>query len=57
MKLNLLLSTCLKMMMTMMIEIKYNKCPGICKQFENFSETLYLNLLNTVKLVHNRHCF
>ena len=55
MKLNLLLSTCLKMMMSMIIEIKCNKCPGICKQFQNFSEILYINLLNIVKLVHNRH--
>ena len=55
MKLNLLLSTCLKMMMSMIIDIKCNKCSGICKQFKNFSEISYINLLNTVKLVHNGH--
>ena len=55
MKLNLLLATCLEMMMSMIIEINCNKCPGICKQFKNFSETLYINLLNIVKLVHNKH--
>ena len=55
MKLNLLLSTCLKIMMSMIIEMKCKKCPGICKQCEPFVEIICINSLNTVKLVHNAH--
>ena len=53
MKLNLLLSTCLKMVMSMIVGMKCNKYPGICKW--NFLEILYINVLNTVKRVYNRY--
>ena len=50
-----LLSTCLKMMMLMIIGMKGNRCPGIFQQFERFLEMTCINLFNTVKLVRNRH--
>ena len=55
MKLNLLLSTCLKMMMSMIIGRKCNKCPGIYQKFERFLEIICINLLNSVKLARNGH--
>ena len=36
-------------------DVKCNQYPSICKQFETFLEILYINLLNTVKRVHNGH--
>ena len=55
MKLNLLSSFYLKMIMSVIVGMKYNKCPGICKQFKIFREILHINLLYTVKFVRNRH--
>ena len=55
MKQKLLLSTCLKMMMSVIIWIKCNKCPGICQWFDSFLEKICLNLLNTIKFVRNGH--
>ena len=52
--LNLILFTCLRMMMLIIVGMKCNKYPGICKYFENFIEIFYINLPNTVKSVHNR---
>ena len=43
------------MMVLMIVGIKCNKYPGICKYFENFIEIFYINLPNTVKPVRNRH--
>ena len=43
------------MMMSMIVGMKCNKCLGICKYIENFPEILYINLLNTVAFIHNRH--
>ena len=55
MELNLLSSTCLKMMISMIIGMKCNKCLGICQWFGSSLEIICINLLNTVKLVRNRH--
>ena len=43
------------MMMSMVVRIKCNKYPVICKLFENLLEILYIDVLNTVQGVPNEH--
>ena len=42
------------MMMSMIVGMKRNKYPVICKELENFCEILYITLLNS-QSVHNGH--
>ena len=52
-EIELFFPTCLQIVMSMIIVMKCNKYPAICKQFENILEILKINLINAIQFNQN----